>query len=463
MKKTKNTIPAVADIPVPETSRFEWQVLSDIIGENGTMASVMEIVDEDHFTSDHRRDVWNECVRRFNNGEPFDMPSVAIAVGAEFVQHIYSQGEVDELGSRYAEEHARILHTATIRRRCYLAALRMLELSQDETTSDTSVYSRASAIISDLEPSSVRREYEMVEIVNGIAEEIEASAKDEKAGRPNRVTTGMRALDDVLYGGMAPGNLVILSARPSIGKTALMLHMARRSADAGARTAIFSIEMTADELGTRMIASVSEEYDDENYIGLDRPRRSLVSPYKIARGFDSPEDWERFEEAVSRIDRLPIVVNDNARDIRDIVARMTVLNKQGKCDVAYVDYLGLIKQAQADPRTPLYQVIADITGTLKATAKSLRIPVVLLCQLNRDAAKNEKTPQLYNLRDSGAIEQDADVVMMLKQTPGPKLPDLEVWVMKNRQGMKDFGILMRPNDNYTDFSELDVLHPNTKQ
>ena len=78
---------------------------------------------------------------------------------------------------------------------------------------------------------------------------------------------------------------------------------------------------------------------------------------------------------------------------------------------------------------------------------------MLLCQLNREAAKQNKAPQLYNLRDSGSIEQDADVVLMLNQTPGPRGLDLEVWVRKNRQGEKDFGVLMRPNDYYTDFKE----------
>jgi len=138
---------------------------------------------------------------------------------------------------------------------------------------------------------------------------------------------------------------------------------------------------------------------------------------------------------------------------------MTVLNKQGKCDVAYIDYLGLIRQAQADPRTPLYQVIADITATLKAAAKNLRIPVVLLCQLNREAAKTNGSPQLYNLRDSGSIEQDADVVLMLNQVPGPRGLDLEVIVRKNRQGEKDFGILLRPSDNYMDFTEIGITKP----
>jgi replicative DNA helicase len=270
----------------------------------------------------------------------------------------------------------------------------------------------------------------------------------------------MACLDDVLYGGMAPGNLVIVSARPSVGKTALALYMVRKAAGAGARPAFFSIEMTTDELAMRMIASVTEEYEDENYPGVGNPRRSKVSMYKIANGFDSDDDWDRFEEAVGELDHLEMTINDSARDLRDIVSRMTVLNKQGRCDVAFIDYLGLIRQAQADPRAPLYQQIADITGTLKATAKSLRIPIVLLCQLNRDAAKTGGAPQLYNLRDSGSIEQDADVVLMLNQVPGPRGFDLEVVVRKNRQGEKDFGILLRPSDNYMDFTEIGITNPN---
>ena len=456
--KKQPIIPSLSDIPVPDSSTIEWQVLSDIMADNGTMATVSDIVDESHFTSDLRKAVWNECVRRFNEGQPFDMPNVAVAVGPEFVQHIYrTDSGIDELGFRYAEEHARALHTAIVRRRCYHAALSILNLSQEQGTTDASIYAGAAEAVAQLEPTKVRGEIALVDAINELADEIQKRTDDASSGRPNRITTGIRSIDDVLYGGMAPGQLIILSARPSVGKTALALHMLKASAAQGRSAAMFSIEMTYDELTMRLIASVSEEYEDENYGGLDKPRRSIVTPYKIANGFDSQDDWDRFEQAAAQLDKLPIVINDNARDLRDIVSRMTVLNKQGRCDVAYIDYLGLIKQAAADPRAPLYQQIADITGTLKATAKSLRIPVVLLCQLNREAAKQNKAPQLYNLRDSGSIEQDADVVLMLNQTAGPRLPDLEVWVRKNRQGEKDFGVLMRPSDNYMDFKEVLVI------
>ncbi len=461
MKNHKNTgIQALADIPVPESARIEWQVLSDIIQDNDTMPEVSDIVDESHFTSDQRKAVWNECLRRFNEGLPFDLPNVAMAVGPDFVQHIYTtDGGVDDMGFRYAGEHARALHHARARRICYHVGLDAIATSQASGLTDAQIYSKVMDAVAKLQPADDRREVTLVAAMNDLAEEIEHRQLDKESGRPNRITTGMECLDDVLYGGMAPGNLVIVSARPSVGKTALSLHMVRKAAEQGAKAVFFSIEMTTEELAMRMISSVTEEYEDENYQGIGNPRRSLVSMYKIANGFDSEDDWNRFETAVGRLDKLPITINDAARDLRDIVSRMTVLNKQGRCDVAYIDYLGLIKQAQADPRTPLYQVIADITATLKAAAKNLRIPIVLLCQLNREAAKTNGSPQLYNLRDSGSIEQDADVVLMLNQVPGPNGLDLEVIVRKNRQGEKDFGILMRPSDNYMDFIEIGVTKP----
>ena len=453
-----NMMPAVfADVPIPDTSRYEWQVISDIIQVNSAMPTVLEILNVDHFTSDLRKGIFNECVRLFNEGQPFDVASLVLAVGPEFVQYLYNPEIVDDMGYRYVEDHARILRHAAAKRMCYKVGVEILGLSQEQGTTDASIYSRAAEAIAKLEPTGAKREPKLTDILNDLAEEIQQRELDKEYGRPNRITSGLSALDDVMYGGFAPGNLVIVAARPSVGKTALSLHMMKAAATAGHKAAMFSIEMTADELAVRMVSSVSEEYDDENYGGLDRPRRPIITPYKIANGFDTPEDWDRFESAVGNIEKLPIIVNDYARDLRDIISRMTVLNKQGLCDIAYIDYLGLIKQAAADPKTPLYQQIADITGTLKATAKSLRIPIVLLCQLNREAAKQNKSPQLYNLRDSGSIEQDADVVLMLNQTPGPKLPDLEVWVRKNRQGEKDFGIQMRPNDNYTDFKELCII------
>ena len=454
--KKKNDTPFLA--PAPDTSVIETQVLADVILEGGSMSELVGIVTRDCFTDQTRLKAWDECERRFNEGLPIDLANIATTCGPEVVQMIYTPG-IDDTGWRYAGEHGRTLRREHMRRICYMVALDVLAVSQKTDLSETDIYAAVMDAASRLEPVSDKREVTIDTAINDLADEIRARTEDMKSGRPNRITTGMACLDEVMYGGMAPGNLVILSARPSVGKTALSLFMVRKAAERGAKALFISIEMTTDELAMRMISSVTEEYEDESYPGIGNPRRSIVSMYKIANGFDSEEDWNRFEQAASGFKKMPIIINDSARDLRDIVSRVTVLVKQGKCDVVYIDYLGLIKQAQADPRTPLYQVIAEITSTLKAMAKNLRIPVVLLCQLNREAAKQNRSPQLFNLRDSGSIEQDADVVLMLNQVPGPKGFDLEVIVRKDRQGEKDFGILMRPSDNYMDFTEMGITKP----
>lgn len=454
--KKQNDTPMLA--PAPDTSAIETQVLADVILDDGSMSEVVGIVTRDCFTDPIRLKAWDECERRFNEGLPIDLPNIATAIGPEIVQMIYAQG-IDDTGWRYAGEHGRTLRKEHMRRKIFEASIDILAISQKTGLSETELYAAVMDATAKLEPVSDKREVTLSTAISDLSDEIRARTEDMRSGRPNRITTGMACLDEVMYGGMAPGNLVILSARPSVGKTALSLFMVRKAAERGAKALFISIEMTTDELAMRMVSSVTEEYEDENYPGIGNPRRSIVSMYKIANGFDSEEDWERFEQAAGQLGKYQIIINDSARDLRDIVSRVTVLVKQGKCDVVYIDYLGLIKQAQADPRTPLYQVIADITSTLKAMAKTLRIPVVLLCQLNREAAKTNKSPQLFNLRDSGSIEQDADVVLMLNQVPGAKGFDLEVIVRKNRQGEKDFGILMRPSDNYMDFTEMGITKP----
>ena len=161
-------------------------------------------------------------------------------------------------------------------------------------------------------------------------------------------------------------------------------------------------------------------------------------------------DWNGFEEAVAAMGSLPILVNDHSRNLTELVTRMTVLARQGRCDVAFVDYLGLINPT--DRRIPLYQQIAEVTGTMKATAKRLGIPIVLLCQLNRDAAKEDTDPDLYHLRDSGSIEQDADVVLMLRRNGD----NLDLLVRKNRHGDSNLRITLETNATRTNYTDAGI-------
>jgi replicative DNA helicase len=217
-----------------------------------------------------------------------------------------------------------------------------------------------------------------------------------------------------------------------------MLQMAKAAALAGKSVQVFSLEMRETELAERLIYSTGQ-----------------VRPYQVNNGC---VEWQAFTYAENALRPLPFYINDFSRSLDEIVSRLTQSVKKGRCNVAFIDYLGLMQDALAFGNAKLYQVIARITGTLKAVAKRLEIPIVLLSQLNRDAAREDRAPQLFDLRDSGSIEQDADVVLMLESKMASE-NKLYVWLRKNRAGKKEVGFVLVPNDTYSAFTEENPILP----
>ena len=421
-------------LQAPDSSAIEWQVLFDAICADG-MDQVINYVEADYFSSDERRRIWDVCVMLYNHGEQPTIIGVSQKVGGDFVTRLYSMPGVDRSTYSSIIPHAKMLRNAYARRRAYQAALNLLNLANRPSADEDAVEAEIRSIADGMTDKAHRNESSIGEIVEGIAEKIEARGRE---GGHTGVLTGFPWLDrQTPFNGFAPGNLVILAARPSVGKTAVMLQMASTAAASGTPAAIFSLEMTEEELGNRLLFSTG-----------------LVSPAEVASG---QVDWPSFEDAAGLIGGLPIQVNARVREIKEIISRMTVLHRKGMCGIAYIDYLGLVQNSDRDPRQPMYQSLAEITGSLKATAKALEIPVVLLCQLNRDVAKDKDgEPQLFHLRDSGSIEQDADIVLMLQPDPNAveSVPDLRMWVRKNRAGKRDLFNVLRPNDTYTKFYEI---------
>lgn len=247
------------------------------------------------------------------------------------------------------------------------------------------------------------------------------------------VPTGFPSLDAATYGGLEDGNLVIIAARPSVGKTALALHLARGMAAAGKRVVIYSLEMTRTELVKRIS------------IGTGAAR---AIDYKR----DAP-NWNALEKSASVFEKWPIFVDDTSRRLEDIRAEMVLEKNRRGLDIAFVDFLGLVRSPKGD-NTPQYLRIEDIVIQMKELAKELRIPVVLLCQLNREAEKEGRDPQLFDLRDSGAIEQAADIVIML-QAEDEESRRITALVEKNRHGRKKFRIDLERNESYTQFWEVE--------
>jgi len=244
-----------------------------------------------------------------------------------------------------------------------------------------------------------------------------ASLIDSLSQKPRYVATPWADLNDYI-GGLRPGALYVVGARPAAGKTILGLQMAVRLAKEGT-VAIASLEMSEADLQKRLIS----QFGDVHMSGL--MNGSLTKP-----------DWEAIARVREQLARAPIFIDDRSgMNITQIKAFARSTARKGKLAGVVVDYLQLI--TSRDSSKPRHEVVAEFSRELKIMARELDVPVVALSQLNRGSeARTSKTPQLSDLRESGAIEQDADVVMLLSRDPSVKAKAdlLEVVVAKNRHG-----------------------------
>ncbi|MGB0507676.1 MAG: replicative DNA helicase, partial [Pikeienuella sp.] len=235
-----------------------------------------------------------------------------------------------------------------------------------------------------------------------------ANAAYQRDGGLAGISTGLIDMDGKL-GGLHPSDLLILAGRPSMGKTSLATNVAFNIAKAyrpgegegadpenGGRVGFFSLEMSAEQLATRILSE-----------------QSRVESSKIRRGEMDEDEFRQFVEAARELERMPLYIDDTpALPISTLAARARRLKRTHGLDVLFIDYLQLVRPASAkDSRV---NEVSEITQGLKAIAKELNIPVIALSQLSRQVeSRDDKRPQLSDLRESGSIEQDADVVMFV--------------------------------------------------
>ena len=438
--QTKNIITSIKEYPLPNTSDLERQLLADIVASPEAIGDVMRFVAEDSFTNDERKGLWRAALNLFNRGEVVDMTTMLNVCGDDFVNECIVPGKIGDT-ERMAVQHAIHLRHAAARRRAYFAAVEMLRASMQSEKTTEELCTIADGLSREVQGEiTIVNEVPLQDILREIKADIKEQRRLQAEGKSFRVPTGFPALDWNTYGGWLGGQLIVLAARPSVGKTALMMKLARAASQGGFPVSVFSIEMTRKELAQRLLFSTG-----------------MVSPLEMCTARISDE---QLEEACALLEKHNIGVNDLSRNVEEIIARMSIQVRAGKCRVAFIDYLGLMNIATSW-RENASQAIGRITSELKATAKRLNIPIILLCQLNRDAAKGDRAPELYDLRDSGSIEQDADIVLMLENeeayNPETGLRDINIWIRKNRQYKRDVCIRVSPNKTYSDFKEVGVI------
>ena len=240
------------------------------------------------------------------------------------------------------------------------------------------------------------------------------------------VRTGFHLLDKAI-GGLRPGSLIIVAARPAMGKSAFVINIATNTAiNYNTHVAFFSLEMSKAEIGNRILAS-----------------RTDVSTYALQSADIKENDWEQIGKAMSLLTPAPFYIDDRSGiNTIEMMAKCRQLKNENKLGLIIVDYLQLMNSAGNRGGGNRQQEISEISRSLKIMAKELQVPVIALSQLSRGAEyREDRRPLLADLRDSGAIEQDADMVMFIyrdkyynNSTEKPPVEDAEIIIAKNRQG-----------------------------
>lgn len=425
---------SIREYALQDSLSMEIQAIADIISMPETLIDAERIISEDMFEDEKCRNAYNALRKMAKEGQRIDLPSANAKISKELmvgiVQYMQNSGSDVTANQHYAQ-----LKEQFIKRICYYKGVEMLIQSSNIETTAIELIEKAGNFAEELRKQidAEKGTQHISEVINELGQQIEEAMKDKSQGKTLRVPTGFYTLDYLTFGGFNRGNLVILAARPSVGKTAIMLHMAKAAASAGKTVNLFNLEMTNTELAQRMLFSTGR-----------------VTPLQMARG---EVEWSDFEVAAGQYASKPMFLNDSARSIEEIRSRIVMNSQAGKCDIAFIDYLGLIKLSSG--KANLSQAIADCTKELKHLAKACRIPIVLLCQLNRASASEKRAPEMYDLRDSGGIEQDADIILMLERdVEDVEEKSVNMWVRKNRQGKAgNIKVELEGNDTFTEFRD----------
>lgn len=437
----RQQLTTLSEYPILDSLSMEIQIIADIISLPETLIDAERIITSDMFTDNRCREAYNTLRQMAKDGMKIDLPSVFGRIDRVLLQKEVIEQLAHSGSPMTAAQHYASLKDLYIKRKCYHKAMELLSSASSTRTTAQELIGWAGSFADNLrkEVDTSKNVQHISTVLNNLGEQIETKQKEKAAGKMLRVPTGFYTLDYLTFGGFNNGNLVILAARPSVGKTAVMLQFARAAANAGKAVNLYNLEMTNTELAQRFLCST--EY---------------ITPLQMAK---ADVDWQMFEAASSSFCSKPIYMSDSLFGEDEIIANITLNAQSGKCDIAFIDYLGLV--FLSDTQSVEAKAIARFTKRLKSLAKACNIPIVLLCQLNRVSASEKRPPQMHNLRDSGAIEQDADIILMLERAEGDlEGREVNMWVRKNRQGKAgDVKVNIVANETFTAFIDADDPTP----
>ncbi len=416
----------------PQVLEFEESVLGALMLEKDAIFSVLEILKSECFYNDAHNKIYTAILKLSHDHKPIDIHTVA--------QQLKIEGNIDLIGgpfylaqltnkvasTAHLEYHSRIIAQKYIQRELIRVGADIQNRAFEEADDVADMLDMAEQDLFQIAEGNIKKEVSKVDAILH-----EAIHRIEEAGkRPDGlsgVPSGFTELDRITSGWQA-SDLLIIAARPAMGKTAFVLSMARNIAVEHKRpVAFFSLEMSSIQLVNRLITSEAE-----------------LPSEKIKNGNLQPYEWTQLESKIKNLEAAPLFIDDTpALSIFEFRAKLRRLVMQHKIEIAVIDYLQLMTAGGSASRE---QEVSTISRSLKAIAKELDIPIIALSQLNRsvEMRAGDKRPQLSDLRESGAIEQDADMVMFIhrpeyfgitEDTLGNSLIGLaEIIVAKHRNG-----------------------------
>ena len=411
----------------PHNIEAEQSVLGGVLLDNDVLPSVLEILGGEEFYRAAHRTIFGAVIKLFERNEPCDLITLTnLLKSQKKLEEVggasYLASLVDRVPSAAnASHYARIVKEKSLARALISRATEIVATGFDSSLRVEDLLDKAERAIFQVSEDRINPSFFPIkDIVKQNIKTLEQLY--ERREMITGVPTGFVELDR-LTSGFQPSDLVIIAGRPSMGKTALALNIARNAAvEAEIPVGIFSLEMNKAQLGMRLLCS-----------------EARVDSQKMRSGFLSERDWPRLTRAAGTISEAPIFIDDTpAISALELRAKSRRLKRDQNLGLIVVDYLQLMRGSQGSERRE--QEISEISGSLKALAKELNVPVMALSQLNRRVEeRHDKRPQLADLRESGAIEQDADVIAFIyrDEVYHPDSPDqgrAEVIIGKQRNG-----------------------------
>lgn len=403
----------------PQALEVEKVVLGALIIESQSFFKIANIINEHSFYEPKHQTIFRTIKAMHEQRKVVDLLTVTKALSdTKELENVGGPLFVTQLtgniaSSAHIEHHARIVAQTYIRRELIRISMEAIQKGYDESFDIDDQLNEIKAGFNEIENIAVSSHSGKIqsEVLKQALAEIESDCVRVNKGETPGITTGFRTVDKYT-GGWRPTNLIILAARPGVGKTSLALHFAKVAARSGKWVNFYGLEMTSEDLNRIMIAGESE-----------------VNRSNIRDGKVKEADWMKINNSVAALEKLTILWYDQAGVTAEQIAANTRKNaKKGQCDLVIIDYLQLMNPI--DKKAIREQQVSSMTRTLKRTALDSLVPVICLSQLNREASETQ--PRLHHLRESGAIEQDADIVIFPWINPQK---EFNLIIAKNRRGI----------------------------